>query len=363
MAWPNIKGTVVLKASNGADEERALLFAAEILKKGGLVAFPTETVYGLGGDALNPGAVQNIYQVKQRPPDNPLIIHVTGMDQAARLVKEIPPEAFLLAENFWPGPLTMVLPKKDLVPDITTAGLSSAAIRVPAHLLARKLIHAAGVPLAAPSANLSGRPSPTTAGHVLEDLAGRIEAVLDGGSCSVGVESTVLSMLPGIPALLRPGGITLEMLEDVLKRKVLDLTIEGKGGVFKGAPPSPGMKYRHYAPRAPLYLVVGDYPAQRKQLVALTESFLMQGRKVALLLSRESAGICPAPVLRVLGSREKPAQIAKRLFAVLREMDLLEVDVIVVEGFDEQGMGRAVMNRLRKAAAEIISTDGKDSTW
>jgi L-threonylcarbamoyladenylate synthase len=363
LAWPIIKGTAVLKALNDEDEGKALLYAAEILKKGGLVAFPTETVYGLGGDALNPGTVQNIYKVKQRPPDNPLIIHVAGMDQAARLVEEVPPEAFLLAENFWPGPLTMVLPKKNLVPDITTAGLSSAAIRVPAHPLARKLIRAAEIPLAAPSANLSGRPSPTTAEHVLDDLAGRIEAVLDGGSCSVGVESTVISLLSGTPALLRPGGITLEMLEDVLKQEVLDLTAERKGEVIKGAPPSPGMKYRHYAPRVPLYLVVGDYPAQRKQLVALTESFLMQGRKVALLLSLESAGICSAPVLRVLGSRNKPEQIAKRLFAILREMDFLDIDVIVVEGFDEKGMGRAVMNRLRKAAAEIIITEGKDSTW
>ncbi len=361
MSWPSIKGTAVLKALNGADGEKALLFAAEILKRGGLVAFPTETVYGLGGDALNPGAVKKIYQVKRRPPDNPLIIHVAGMEEAARLAEEIPPEALLLAEKFWPGPLTMVLPKKDLVPGITTAGLSSAAIRVPAHPLARKLIRAAGIPLAAPSANLSGRPSPTSAGHVLEDLAGSVDAVLDGGSCSVGVESTVISLLSGTPALLRPGGITLEMLEDVLKREVLDLTIPGKGAAAKGAPLSPGMKYRHYAPRAPLYLVLGDYPAQQKQLLALTENFLTQGRRVALLLSRESAGIYPATVLRVLGSRKKPAQIAKRLFAILREMDSLEMDVIVVEGIDERGIGKAIMNRLRKAAAEIIETNSTGS--
>lgn len=358
MIWPSFNGTAVLKPLNPEDEERALLFAAEILKKGGLVAFPTETVYGLAADALNPAAVQNIYKVKRRPQDNPLIIHVTGMDQAVELVKDIPPEAFLLAENFWPGPLTIVLPKKGLVPDITTAGLSSAAIRVPMHPLAIKLIRAAEVPLAAPSANLSGRPSPTTAEHVLEDLAGQIGAVLDGGRCSVGVESTVISFLSSPPSLLRPGGITLEMLESVLKRNVLDLTVEGKGETYKGIPPAPGMKYRHYAPRAPLYLVVGDYPALRKQLVALTEGFLMQGRKVALLLSQESEGICPASVLRVLGSREKPRQVAERLFSVLREMDLLGVDVIVAEGFDEGDMGRAVMNRLRKAAAAIIKTEG-----
>ena len=329
--------------------------------KRGACCFSDRDCLWLGGDALNPDTVQNIYKVKQRPLIILLIIHVAGMDQAARLVEEVR-ALFSWRKISGPAP-TMVSPKKNLVPDITTAGLSSAAIRVPAHPLARKLIRAAEIPLAAPSANLSGRPSPTTAEHVLDDLAGRIEAVLDGGSCSVGVESTVISLLSGTPALLRPGGITLEMLEDVLKQEVLDLTAERKGEVIKGAPPSPGMKYRHYAPRVPLYLVVGDYPAQRKQLVALTESFLMQGRKVALLLSLESAGICSAPVLRVLGSRNKPEQIAKRLFAILREMDFLDIDVIVVEGFDEKGMGRAVMNRLRKAAAEIIITEGKDSTW
>ena len=359
MIWASFNGTAVLKPLNPEDEERALLFAAEILKKGGLVAFPTETVYGLAADALNPAAVENIYKVKRRPPDNPLIIHVAGVEQAVGLVKDIPPEAFLLAENFWPGPLTIVLPKKKLVPDITTAGLSSAAIRVPKHPLAIKLIRTADVPLAAPSANLSGRPSPTTAEHVLEDLAGQIGAVLDGGRCSVGVESTVISFLSSPPALLRPGGVTLEMLESVLKLKVLDLTVvEGGGKTYKRIPPpAPGMKYRHYAPRAPLYLVVGDYPLLKKQLVALAEGFLMQGRKVALLLSRESEGICQAPVLRVLGSRKKPRQVAERLFSVLREMDLLEVDVIVAEGFDEKGMGKAVMNRLRKAAAAIIKTE------
>ncbi len=356
MTWPRVKGTIILKAGNPQEEDRALEYAAGILKNGGLVAFPTETVYGLGANALDPEAVQGIYKVKIRPADNPLIVHVTGIEQVKELVRFIPHEAAVLAGHFWPGPLTLVFTKKELVPDITTAGLSSVAVRVPAHPLALKLISRAGIPLAAPSANLSGRPSPTTADHVLEDMAGRIAAVLDGGACSVGVESTVLSLLSSPPALLRPGGVTFEMLEAVLQKKILDLTA-GKGEDFKGVPPSPGMKYRHYAPRVPLYLVEGEGSAQKRQLVALSESFTLQGRRVGLILFEESEGIFPAPIVKVLSSRKDPRLAAERLFAVLRSMDSLDVDVIVAEGLDEKEMGRAVMNRLRKAATEVIRVE------
>lgn len=353
MTWPQFKGTIILKGENEEEKERALEYAAEILKKGGIVAFPTETVYGLGGNALDKKAVEEIYRVKGRPADNPLIIHVSGMEQVDELAGEIPAEAALLAEHFWPGPLTLVLHKKEVVPDIITAGLPSVAIRMPAHPLALKLIKKAGLPLAAPSANLSGRPSPTTAEHVLEDLAGRIPAVLDGGPCPVGVESTVLSLLTSPPALLRPGGITLEMLEALLKTRIVDLT-SGRGEYFKGTPPSPGMKYRHYAPRAPLYLVEGKGLPQKQQLAELCETLASRGYKVALILFEESLGEYPAAVVKVLGSRKEPQTAAERLYAVLRQLDSLKVDVIVAEGLEEQGLGRAVMNRLRKAATKIV---------
>ena len=355
MPWETLKGTMILKALDPHQQEEALQRAAGLLKEGKIVAFPTETVYGLGADALNPEAVAQIYDIKMRPADNPLIVHVTGMDQLAELVMEIPADALILAGYFWPGPLTIVLPKKELVPDITTAGLSSVAVRVPSHPLALKLIQAAGLPVAAPSANLSGRPSPTTAEHVLEDLAGRIEAVLDGGPSSVGVESTVISLVSKLPALLRPGGVTLEMLENVLGKKILDLSNSGKE--IRGIPPAPGMKYRHYAPKAPLYLVEGDEAFQRQQLVSLSDGLIMQGRKVGMLICEETKGLFPASVVKVLGSRGEPQVAAERLFSALREMDNLAVDAIVAEGFEEKGMGRAVINRLRKAAVQVIKQE------
>lgn len=356
LTWPRVKGTILLRAGHSREEEKALHVAAEILQKGGLVAFPTETVYGLGANALDPEAVKGIFRVKRRPADNPLIVHVTGLEQVGELVKNIPPEAARLAEHFWPGPLTLVLPKKELVPEIITAGLSSVAVRVPAHALALKLLRTVGIPLAAPSANLSGRPSPTTAEHVLEDLAGCIEAVLDGGPCTIGVESTVLSFLSSPPALLRPGGVTLEMLEEVSGKEIRDLS-SGEKDLPSGAPLSPGMKYRHYAPRAPLYLVEGEEPAQRRQLIALCAGLAGQGYKIGLILFAESQGLFPAPVVKVLSSRKDPHGAAEQLFGVLREMDVRDVDVIVVEGFDDKGMGKAVMNRLRKAAAKIIQAE------
>lgn len=359
MQWPQVKGTLFLSPCNDQQEEKALLHAAELLKRGDLVAFPTETVYGLGASAINPEAVAGIFQAKGRPADNPLIVHIAGIEQASLLAREVPPEATLLARYFWPGPLTMILPKQQIVPDITTAGLSSVALRVPSHPLALKLIRAANVPIAAPSANISGSPSPTTAAHVLADLAGRIAAVLDGGPCSVGLESTVISLLSSPPALLRPGWVTQEMLQRVLKSQIFDLSTLDSSEESKKPPLSPGMKYRHYAPKAPLFLVEGEGETQRRQLLALTEGFAMQGRKLGLLLSEESKNYFSAPVKEILGPRNDPATIARRLFYALRKMDYQEVEVIVAEGFEEKELGKAVMNRLRRAAAKIIRPDSK----
>ncbi len=360
MEWQELKGTKILDAQDPDRAGAAVREAAAILREGGLVAFPTETVYGLGAAAGNSAAVHKIFAAKQRPPDNPLIVHLTSMEQVRELTLALPPAAYLLAERFWPGPLTLVLPKNATLPAVTTAGLPSVAVRIPAHPLALALLKEAALPVAAPSANLSGSPSPTTAAHVLADLAGRIDAVLDGGSCPVGVESTVVSLLGPKPAILRPGGVTLEMLRGVLGEELVDLTADR--GDFTGTPPAPGMKYRHYAPRAPLYLVEAGRK-QGKRLEALLQDLLARGKRPGLLLTRETLQARPglkAFPLEILASRRDPAAAARELYGALRRLDDSPVDVIVAEGFKERQIGRALMNRLRKAADLIFAENGRD---
>lgn len=309
--------------------------AARIIRRGGLVAFPTETVYGLGASAVNRRAVRNIFKVKGRPADNPLIVHVACLEQVKEVASSIPREALKLMSCFWPGPLSLVLPRSDLLPPEISAGLSTVAVRMPAHPLALGLIRAAGVPIAAPSANRSGRPSPTALSHVLEDLAGRIDAILDGGSCRVGLESTVLDLSGSRPAILRPGGITREQLETALGTAVVELQ-SGK----TGSPPSPGMKYRHYAPRAPLILVTGSAVRRRALIRTLAAAYQGKGRRVGILqVSPKTGGLALA---------------AKGLFPALRRFDAQGVELILAEGIPPQGLGAAVMNRLRKAAVRTI---------
>ncbi len=357
MEWPRVKNTLLLYAQDPEKTNEALSLSASILKKGGLVAFPTETVYGLGADALNEEAVGKIFKVKERPPDNPLIVHVAHVEMIEQLAYNIPKEVYILGERFWPGPLTLVLSKKASVPDITTGGISSVAVRIPAHPTAQSLLRIVGIPLAAPSANLSGRPSPTTAEHVMHDLAGRIEAVLDGGECAVGVESTVLSLLSNPPALLRPGGVTLEMLQESLDAKVIDLSVDDGEEFSKGAPPAPGMKYRHYATNAPLYLVEGEETARWRQMDVLAEHFTLQGIRVGMLIFQESLEFLNTPFVEILGSREEHSTVAKRLFDALRKLDNMEVEVIIAEGLEDRDMGKAVMNRLRKASTQILKAE------
>jgi|LSQX01.3.fsa_nt_gb L-threonylcarbamoyladenylate synthase len=342
--------TVVLKCPPDDLEE-----AARVLREGGLVAFPTETVYGLGANALDEEAVAKIFQAKGRPADNPLIVHLASVEELPQVVASVPPEAAVLARRFWPGPLTLVLPRKEEVPLITTGGLETVAVRVPDHPLALELIRRAGVPVAGPSANLSGRPSPTTAAHVLEDLQGKVDVIIDGGPTGLGVESTVLDLTASPPVLLRPGGVTWEALEEVLGKVTLDPAILAKEPVKEGPVRSPGMKYRHYAPKAKVYLVEGqDEDRIADRVASLAEELAAAGMKVGVLATAESAGRCGRGLVLIGGSRRDPAALAASLFARLRTFDRLGVDAVVVEGIKPVGLGLAVMNRLRKAAGYNI---------
>lgn len=332
--------------------DSVLAAAAERLRQGGLVAFPTETVYGLGANGLDPAAVAGIYRAKGRPSDNPLILHIAQPEQLSELVAAIPANARALMNKYWPGPLTLVLARKACVPDCVTGGLDTVAVRLPDSAIARRLIALAGVPVAAPSANTSGRPSPTTAAAVLDDLQGKIDMVLDGGDCSIGVESTVVDCTTPVPTLLRPGGITLEMLQETLGEVEIDPALGGLEGVV---PRSPGMKYTHYAPQAPMVLVEGDCAGRRKVLCAQVTAALAAGRRVGALVSAETAALLPPSVVaEVYGAAEDAAALAATLYTRLRAFDGAGVEQIFAEGLAEEGLGLAVMNRLRKACGYHI---------
>lgn len=324
--------------------------AAEIIRAGGLVAFPTETVYGLGADAMNAHAVERIFIAKGRPADNPIIVHVADARQAAALAREVPAVAEKLMAAFWPGPLTLLFKKAAHVPDGVTRGLDTVGVRVPAHPVALALLAAAGVPLAAPSANASGKPSPTEAEHVLDDLEGRIDAVLDGGPTGVGLESTVLDVTVSPPVILRPGGLSRERIEAVAGPVSVapETTPPGE------APRSPGMKYRHYAPHAKLILYAGDPGAVHAAALQRFKVLAGHGTEVGVLCSHESAADYPRDAVLDLGDRGDAGRAAALLYARLRALDERAVDVILVEGLHEAGLGLAVMNRLRRAAAEVI---------
>lgn len=328
--------------------------AAQALKAGELVAFPTETVYGLGANALDPNAVKKIYKAKGRPSDNPLIVHIAKVSQLDALVLEVPCKAKALINSFWPGPLTLVFKKSDLVPSIITAGLDTVAIRMPNNPIALKLIETAGIPIAAPSANISGSPSPTECAHVANDLNGRIEYIIDGGSCDVGVESTVLDITTEIPVILRPGGTTLEMLEKVVGKVETDTVLEVKGDT---KPKSPGMKYRHYSPKADLILVYGEQDRVVTKINELADENKKNGLKTGVLASLENNEKYLADVVIVAGSIRNLEKIASGLYDSLRRFDETNVDIIYSEAFTEKEIGRAIMNRLKKASGgnEIVA--------
>ena len=333
------------------DEE--LLEAAEVLRNGGLVAFPTETVYGLGGNALDERAAEKIYAAKGRPSDNPLIAHISCMEELSGLVREIPEAGKKLAAAYWPGPLTMIFPKKENVPYETTGGLDTVAVRMPSDPVASRLIRLAGVPVAAPSANTSGRPSPTRAEHVIEDLNGKIDMIIDGGQVGIGVESTIVDVSGPAPVLLRPGAVTMEMLEAVLGHVEVDPAISGP--VSKDVrPKAPGMKYRHYAPKADMTLVEGEMERVIQYINEETRKARQAGKNVGIICTEESRGRYPEGILEVIGSREHEETVAHNLFAVLRDFDRREVDCIFSESFSRDQLGQAIMNRLCKAAGYHI---------
>lgn len=324
-----------------------LEYAADVMKAGGTVVFPTETVYGLGANALDESAANKIFIAKGRPQDNPLIIHVADKN-IENYVEYIPAGAKLLMDTFWPGPLTIIMKKSMIIPDIITAGLDSVAVRMPSNKIASELIRLCGVPVAAPSANLSGRPSPTDIKHVIDDLTGRVDIIIGGGKTNVGLESTVIDMT-GKPTILRPGGITFEDLKSVLGEVYIDPAIMKKPSDDL-KPKSPGMKYRHYSPRAEMLIVDGDPANVVSKINELCSRSLEQGRKVGILASSQTIHMYKHGTALNLGDRENPETIAASLFDRLREFDDLGVDVIYSESVGEQNIGLAIMNRMKKAA-------------
>lgn len=333
------------------EDESAIKTAADLILQGEVVGMPTETVYGLAANALNGDAVAKIFHAKGRPQDNPLIVHIADFEQIYDLCPAVPPQAKLLAEAFWPGPLTMIVPKGDCIPNEVSCGLETVGIRLPSHPLARDLIRAAGVPLAAPSANTSGRPSTTTAEHVLRDMDGKIAAILDGGPCGVGVESTVVTLALDKPRLLRPGGITLEQLETVLGEVEVDRALFEKiGDDVKVS--APGMKYRHYAPKAPVTVVRGD-PQQTVKYIAKN----IDG-PTGVLCFDEYKDQFPTCVVECFGSQYDLAAQAREVFDRLRAFDETDVQQIWAQCPSDEGLGLAVANRIKKAAGfHVIELD------
>lgn len=334
----------------------ALKEAGEIIKNGGLVAFPTETVYGLGGDALNEESSGKIYRAKGRPSDNPLIVHICRMEDLELIVKEVPETAKKLAESFWPGPLTMIMNKSDKVPYATTGGLDTVAVRMPSHKTALAFIEAAGGYVAAPSANTSGKPSPTLAKYVAEDMDGRIEMIIDGGSIGIGLESTIVDLTGEVPMILRPGYITKEMLERVLGEVQVDRTI--LDGNSKQPPKAPGMKYRHYAPKGDLTILSGTQDKVVSEINKRAQTMRAEGAKVGVIGTDDTIALYQADSVKSAGNRADEETIARALYRILREFDDEGVTVIYSESFEASvetgGIGQAIMNRLLKAAGHHI---------
>ena len=342
--------TSVFRINEDDPDTEAMRIAGETLRAGGLVAFPTETVYGLGGNALDPEASEKIYRAKGRPSDNPLIVHIADIADLETVAADIPEAGRKLAERFWPGPLTMIFRKTDAVPYETTGGLDTVAVRFPSNKTAQALIKAGGGFVAAPSANISGRPSPTSAGHVIDDLDGRIDVILDGGDTDIGLESTIVDLTEETPVILRPGYINEEMLSEALGEVRTDPGIVSD----TEKPKAPGMKYRHYAPAAPLYIVEGERGAVTEKIKELAREYAAKGLKTCIICDDESLTEYPGYAVYSAGSFCDEDEIAGRLYSLLRRMDDEKADVILSEAFDTPRLGKAIMNRLLKAAGHNV---------
>lgn len=328
--------------------------ASEILRNGGLVAFPTETVYGLGGDATDKEASKKIYAAKGRPSDNPLIVHIAKFSQLEDISKDLPDNAKKLADAFWPGPLTMVVNKNEVIPYETTGGLDTVAVRMPNNPVALALIEESGCMIAAPSANTSGRPSPTKASHVYEDLSGKIEAILDGGSVDIGLESTIVDLTEDVVTILRPGYINMDMLKEVVGEVRMDpgIVYNDKGTTSGARPKAPGMRYKHYAPKGDLTIISGEEDIVVATINQMTKEALDKGQRVGIIATSESADRYKDGQVLVIGDRADEGSIAHNLYDILRQFDEIGVDVIYSESFATPKMGQAIMNRLLKAAGQ-----------
>ncbi|MCX7842452.1 MAG: L-threonylcarbamoyladenylate synthase [Clostridia bacterium] len=347
--------TEIIKLDKDNIDYGKLKYAAEAIINGGLVAFPTETVYGLGANALDEKAVRGIFSAKGRPSDNPLIVHISEKSGLHELVREIPSDVYALMEHFWPGPLTIVLKKSEKVPSVVSAGLDTVAVRMPSHPVALELIKLAQVPVAAPSANSSGKPSPTCAEHVIEDLYGKVDMIIDAGEARVGLESTVLDMSAYPPVILRPGGVTPSQLKSVLGEVVIDPAVMAENDKTHFAPRAPGMKYAHYSPKADVIIVEGKIKNVAAKILELARESKAAGGKPGIMATEQTMHLYgrEAEVIS-MGDRDKPETIAASIFSILRRFDELGIQVIFAEGVENTGIGLAIMNRMRKAAANRV---------
>ncbi len=347
--------TKIVKVDPNNIDMNIIKEAAKIINNGGTVAFPTETVYGIGADALNVNAVRKIFEAKGRPQDNPLIVHIAEIKQLENLVEDIPKEAENLARRYWPGPLTIIFNKKEIIPNKITAGLETVGIRFPKNSIALALIKESGKPIAAPSANLSGKPSTTHASHVIEDLMGKVDMIIDGGSSAIGVESTVVDVISKPPMILRPGGLTIEELLKVFDSVVYDPAIESRDKNL--IPKSPGQKYRHYSPKAEVEVYKGEINNIVNNIKKKCKDYIALNRKVGIIATEQTKHLYGEGIIINAGDRTNLLSISSNLFSVLRQFDKIGVDIILAESVEEQGIGKAIMNRLEKAASRIIENN------
>lgn len=337
--------TIISNIDTNNIDEAEIKKQAELLKEGNTVIFPTETVYGLGANALDENAVKKIYEAKGRPSDNPLIVHISSKEEVYKLANDISDKAKVLMSKFWPGPLTMIFKKKDIVPQRTSGGLDTVAIRMPSHKIARELIKQAGIPIAAPSANISGRPSPTKGEHVCAEMNGRVSGIVVGGDCNFGLESTVIDMTMDIPMILRPGSVTKEQLEVEIGQVLIDPSLENKEDVLKAK--APGMKYTHYSPNGDVYIVTGKDDLVIEKINNLIEENNKKDIKSGVMCLSKNKDKYEGEVIELGNTLE---EVASNLFNVLIEMDNRKIDIIYTEAFPNDGVGRAIMNRLMKSA-------------